>query len=77
MTYRIKISREWSCFPRGGPEAKFAAGCYTVPDQISDYLAQRCLHSGIGKLLEHEEHVKRPAPQNKMRGRAPENKAAS
>lgn len=77
MTYKIRISRQWECSPRGGALVTFSAGEYRVPDEMSDYLAQRCLRSGLGKIVEDVERKKEPLrPTNKMRRGAPENKAA-
>jgi hypothetical protein len=72
MKYKIKITgRDWaSCSSVGGPIVTFKPGVYSVPDQMSEFLAQRCVRSGRG-------HIEEDAPKQKMRGRAPENKAAS
>ena len=78
MGYRIRISREWGCSPLGGQAVTFAAGEYHVPDEISDFLAQRCLRSGRAILLDDDADIEPPrkvAPTNKMRGKAPENKS--
>ncbi|HLF12789.1 MAG TPA: hypothetical protein VJA26_16415 [Gammaproteobacteria bacterium] len=78
MAYKIKLSRLWECSPRGDVLVSFSAGEYVVPDDMSDYLAQRCLRSGIGKIIDDEpEQNKQPRAANKMRRAAPENKAAS
>lgn len=81
MTYKIRVSREWGCSPLGGPAVSFPAGEYAVPEQMSDYLAQRCIRSGIGTLVEPPGndgrevfHPKKRAPHNKAKGAAPENK---
>lgn len=72
MSFKIKVSREWTCSPPNGPTRVFAAGIYEVPDQMSDYLAQRCLRSGLGKLVSDE----KPAAQERAAlMRAPRNKA--
>lgn len=75
MSYRIKINREWSCSHLGAANVTYPPGVYTVPDEMSDELGQRCLRSGRGKLVSEPERVKSAAPQNKMRN-VPENKRA-
>lgn len=75
MTYRIKVSeRGWSCAPRGGSEVSFKPGIYKVPDEMSEYLAGRCIASGRGARLMD---VKEGAPSNKKLKGAPENKSAA
>lgn len=76
LSYKIRISRQWECSPRGGALVTFSAGDYLVPDDISDYLAQRCLRSGLGKLVEDAKQEPR-RQANKMRRGAPENKSAA
>lgn len=75
MTYKIRVSpRGWACTPRGGATISFSAGVYVVPDDMSDELAQRCLRSGRGTIVNDD--VKRGAPNNRKRA-LPENKSAS
>ena len=59
----------------GGPEVKYPPGVYSVPEEMPPHLAERCLRSGRGQLVQEPAHVKAPAPENKMRGRAPMNKS--
>lgn len=72
MSRKIRLNREWGCTPLGGAPVSFAPGVYSVPEQMSDFLADRCLRSGRGHLVNDES---RPAVKNK--GRAPENKSAA
>lgn len=80
MGYKIRISREWSCSHRGAQAVAFAPGEYHIPDEMSDFLAQRCLREGRGIVIDNDEGAdplaKKRSPSNKMRGRMPENKAA-
>lgn len=68
MSRKIKLNREWGCTPLGGAPVSFAAGVYSVPEQMSDFLADRCLRAGRGHLVNDDE------PIVKSKGRAPENK---
>jgi len=77
MTYRIKITKQFSCSHRGAPNVTYEPGVYSAPDEISDVIAQRALTSGCAALVHEPLHVKTPAPENKLRKRAPENKLAS
>jgi hypothetical protein len=70
VTRKIKLNREWGCSPLGGAAVSFAPGTYSVPEQMSDFLADRCLRSGRGQLVNDEQEPQR----QKSKGRAPENK---
>lgn len=68
MPYKIRLDREWACSPLGASEIKFSAGTYSVPDEMSEYLADRCLRSGRGHIADDEpiqQARKRGAPRNK------------
>ncbi len=81
MTRKIKLNREWGCTPLGGAPVSFAPGVYSVPEQMSDFLADRCLRSGRGQLVNDEQRYvvgndgpEVFVPKGKAKGRAPENK---
>ena len=64
MVVRIARSEGWETSPRG-VHYFFPQGDYTVPDQMPDDIARRCLNSGIGI----EVRTKATKPQNKANGR--------
>lgn len=94
MKYRIRVgARGWGCSPLGGSAVHFQPGDYDVPEQMSEFLAGRCIRSGrgmrlkektqsiIGQVIEDGE-IQRGKEvfeprPRKMKGRAPENKSAS
>lgn len=71
MEYQIRIYREWSCAHRGAPQVTYPSGVYSVPEDISPVLAQRCIDSGLGRRM----NSKPKKRGNKMLRVAPENKA--
>lgn len=72
MGFKIKLYREWGCTPLGGKAVSFAPGVYSVPEQMSAFLADRCLRSGRGQKLEEPASGETAARRSK--GAAPENK---
>lgn len=76
MSYKIRVSsRGWSCSPRGAAEISFSGGEYRVPEEMSHDLADRCLRSGRGTMVQND--IKQGAPSNKKLRGAPENKSAT
>lgn len=71
MSYRIRVSREWSCSPPGQEMVTFPPGTYDVPGDMTEYLARRCLHSGRGILLEEEPPQREHKPRRASRSPAP------
>jgi hypothetical protein len=67
MGYRIFIARGWACSHRGAAAVEYKPGEYTVPEEMPEHLAQRCLREGRGRIATD---VKGPAPFNKARPRA-------
>lgn len=79
MTYRIYIAREWSCSPLGGPAVSYPPGGYRVPEDMSDYLAERCLRAGRGRIVQDAPEPAPPPAKGARRIRAirqaPQNKS--
>lgn len=93
MDYQLIIRKPWNYrHPKRGRET-LAAGCYRVPEDVSDVIASRAIGEGMAARREvpkaspiapagaeappqtDRPRRKTPAPRNKSRGRAPEDKS--